>query len=59
MSKLSFLLMQLVTRFILSIIAVKRRAFKKKSEVFPLWLSGLRTQQSVHEDAGWTPDLAE
>ena len=26
---------------------------------FPLWLSGLRTRQSLPEDAGWIPGLAQ
>ena len=26
---------------------------------FPLWLSGLRTQHSVHKDAGLVPRLAQ
>ena len=32
---------------------------KLKSEVLPLWLSGLRTQHSVCEDMGSIPDLAQ
>ena len=26
---------------------------------FPLWLSGLRTQHSLHEDVGLVPGLAQ
>ena len=26
---------------------------------FPLWLSGLRTQHNLHEDAGLIPGLAQ
>ena len=26
---------------------------------FPLWLTGLRTQQNICEDAGWIPCLAQ
>ena len=35
-------------------IKEKKKKKKKKSHVleFPLWLSGLRTRQSVHEDSG-------
>ena len=29
------------------------------AQEFPLWLSGLRTQHNVHEDAGSIPDLAQ
>ena len=32
---------------------------KKKSEEFPLWLSGLRTHCCLCEDAGWIPGLAQ
>ena len=31
----------------------------KKREEFSLWLSGLRTQNSVCEDAGLIPDLTQ
>ena len=27
--------------------------------VFPLWLSGLRTQHSVHEESGLIPSLTQ
>ena len=34
--------------------------FKKMClQEFPLWLSGLRTLHSVHEDAGLIPGLAQ
>ena len=33
--------------------------FKMPSEEFPLWLSRLRTQHSVHEDVGLIPGLAQ
>ena len=32
---------------------------KKKILEFPLWLSGLRTPCSLHEDAGSIPGLAQ
>ena len=31
--------------------------FYKEEQEFPLWLSGLRTQCGVHEDAGLIPGL--
>ena len=34
-------------------------AFKAKVLMFPLWLSRLRTQHSVHEGAGSIPGLAQ
>ena len=32
---------------------------KKKKKILALWLSRLRTQHSVCEDAGWIPGLAQ
>ena len=32
---------------------------ENKDQEFPLWLSRLRTQHSVSEDAGLIPDLAQ
>ena len=32
--------------------------FKTSPQEFPLWLSVLRTQRSVHEDSGSIPALA-
>ena len=34
-------------------------SFKIDDKEFPLWLSGLRTQHSVHEDAGLIPGLIQ
>ena len=34
-------------------------AKNKRRYEFPLWLSGLRTGHSVHEDEGSIPDLAQ
>ena len=35
-------------------------AFKNRPKLeFPLWLSGLRTCTSIHEDAGLIPGLAQ
>ena len=36
----------------------KGSTLKKKSE-FPLWLSRLKTQHSLHEDAGLIPGLTQ
>ena len=37
----------------------KKEKKKKYVEEFPLWLSGLGAQRSVHEDAGPIPALAQ
>ena len=35
------------------------KLLEKRKLEFPLWLSGLRIQHSVHEDAGLIPGLAQ
>ena len=36
-----------------------RACKQERSGEFPLWLSGLRTQRSIHEDEGSIPGLAQ
>ena len=36
-----------------------RIVLKCQGQEFPLWLGGLRTRHSVHEDAGSIPGLAQ
>ena len=41
------------------VIGPSSSVHERGHEVFPLWLSGLRTQRNVREDVGSIPGLAQ
>ena len=44
---------------LLIVLEAEKSTIKVLPEEFPLWLSGLRTQHSPHDNVGWIPGLAQ